>query len=116
MRAIVLEAEGIVDSTGKITIKTPLVPPYGILRVCSILARDLDHDVSTSVELGVVSGTREIPIAITTTSLSKATGWYLEWRGFVDQGNGLYATFTGATQGDRVRLIVHGILMPLASC
>ena len=115
MRAIVLEAAGIVDTTGVIVIKTPTVPPYGLLRVCSVLIRDLDHDITTSAEFGVVSGTREIPVAITTTSLLSATGWYLDWHGYVDQGNALYARIDGATQGDRVRLIVHGLLMPLAS-
>jgi len=110
-----LKLRGIVGSTGDIVIKTPTVPPYGLLRVCSVLIRDLDHDITTSAEFGVVSGTREIPVAITTSSLLSTTGWYLDWDGYVDQGNGLYAKFTGATQGDRVLLVVHGLLMPLAS-
>lgn len=115
MRAIILESEGVSGPSGVVSLKTPTVPPYGLLRVCSVLIRDLDHDITNSAEFGVVSGTREIPVAITTTSLLSATGWYLDWHGYVDQGNALYARIDGATQGDRVRLIVHGLLMPLAS-
>lgn len=114
MRAIILESESVSGPSGVVSLKTPTVPPYGLLRVCSVLVQDLDHDVATSIEFGVVSGTREIPVAITTTHLSKATGWYLDWNGYVDQGNAMYARIQGATDGDHVRLIVHGFICSLA--
>jgi hypothetical protein len=114
MHAHVLEASGVVDATGSITIVTPPVPPYGLFKAMSILVYDDDNDITGSIEVGVRSGTKDIPIARTKTALGKSIGWFLEWHGGVDQGNAMYARIQGATDGDHVRLIVHGFICSLA--
>ena len=90
------------------TLKTNVVAEDCIFTALSVMAIDIDHAISTIIEIGVFDGSSLTPIDATPGPFPANTSMTIYWPCLVQSGQGIYAKFTTPTAGDRVRVVAHG--------
>ena len=98
------------------TLKTPLVVPGHVMTVLSCMAMDEESAIATSIEIGIIDGTRLIPVDSTPGNFPAGTSHTLFWPCLLLPGQGMYAKFTTPTAGDQLRIVAHGFVEPLGLC
>jgi hypothetical protein len=103
--------EGGVVAAAEVTIvKTPLIGPNLMFTSLSVLAMDDDNIIATFIEIGIINGTKLIPIDSTPGPFPANTSMTIYWPCMLGAGQGIYAKFSTPTDGDRLTVISHGIL------
>ena len=98
------------------TLKTPLVVSGYVMTVLSCMAMDEENSIATSIEIGIVDGTRLIPVDSTPGNFPAGTSHTLFWPCLLLPCQGMYAKFTTPTSGDQLRIVAHGFVEPLGLC
>ncbi len=111
MRSFTATVNKVAGSSGEVTIETPCVPNGAEVHVISAMAMDLDSDVTTAIEIGIMSGTAKTEVDVTAGTFPKNTSHSVAFPFGLIGGQAVYATFKNATSGDRLRLHVFGKLI-----
>lgn len=86
--------------------------PAGVeVHVVSCAALDEDHDVSSSIEIGIMSGTAKTLVDKTAGTFPAGTSHSITFPFSLLPGQRVYATFNNATAKDRLKLNVFGKLI-----
>lgn len=113
MRPMMFEA-GVVAAAEITTLKTDVVGPGQLFQCHSIMARDKTTKIDTYIEIGILSGTRLIPIDCTAGSFAAMVSHTLYWPFALGPGQGMYAIFATPTAGDILELVANGMIGPVA--
>lgn len=113
MRPMMFEA-GVVAAAEITTLKTDVVGPGQLFQCHSIMARDKTTKIDTYIEIGILSGTRLIPIDCTAGSFAAMISHTLYWPFTLGPGQGMYAVFATPTDGDMLELVANGMIGPVA--
>ena len=114
MRPMMFEA-GCVAAAEVTTLKTDVVGPGQLFQCHSIMARDKTSAIATYIEIGILSGTRLIPIDCTAGSFAAMVSHTLYWPFALGPGQGMYAIFATPTAGDILELVANGMIGPVAN-
>lgn len=112
----ILQAGSVSSGTDIITIKTERVKPGLLFHALSIVARDVDSAVSGYIEIGVLDGTKEVPIDSTPGNFPANTTHTVYWPCIIAEGQRVYAKFNAPAAGDHVEVFAHGFyeeMLPL---
>lgn len=94
-------------------VSTPPVVHGHVFTAMSVAAIDRDTTVATSVEIGVLDGSAEIPIDATDGPFPIGVSHTLYWPSMLLPGQSYYAKFSTPAQGDRLFIVAHGYLDPM---
>ena len=100
---------GVVAAAEVTIIRTPVVPPCSVFSPLMVMAMDLDHDIATAIEIGMVSGNRLIPVSVKGGTIAAGTSHNVQEPFVLVGGQGIYAKFTTPTAGDHLLLVATGI-------
>ena len=103
---------GIIASAAVTVLKTPLVAPGRQMTILSCMAMDETSAIATAIEIGIIHGTRLIPIDSTPGNFPAGTSHTLFWPCILSPGQGMYAKFTTPAAGDQLRIVAHGYIDP----
>jgi len=104
----ILQAGAVVAISGDKVVETERVKPGFVFHCLSIVARDLTSAVATFIEIGVLDGTKQIPIDSTPGNFPANTTHTVYWPCIVNEGQKIYAKFSEATAGDKLEVFAHG--------
>lgn len=104
----ILQAGSVAATSAAKTIHTERVKPGLIFHALSIVARDIDSAISGFIEVGILDGSKEIPIDSTPGSFPANTTHTVYWPCILTEGQKVYATFSTATAGDKLEVYAHG--------
>ena len=107
---------GVIAAAAVTVLKTPLVTPGHQMTVLSCMAMDETSAIATAIEIGIIHGTRLIPIDATPGNFPAGTSHTLFWPCLLSPGQGMYAKFTTPTAGDQLRIVAHGFIDPIGEC
>ena len=96
-------------------VQTEPVQAGYLMIAASMVAYDADNAIATSIEIGIVDGTRLIPIDITAGSFAAGISHTSFWQSYLGPGQRVYARFLTPTQGDHLYVFGHGLLIPMCS-
>ena len=111
----ILSGHGIASASAAQVVQTEPVQAGYLMIVSSMMAYDPDNVIATSIEIGIVDGTRLIPIDITGGSFAAGISHTSFWQSYLGPGQRVYAKFNAPTQGDHLYVFGHGLLIPLCS-
>ena len=115
MLPTILSGAMIAPASAVQTVITEPVSPGCLFIAASMFALDADSAIATSIEIGIVDGTRLIPIDVTGGSFAAGISHTSFWQSYLGPGQRVYAKFTTPTQGDHLSVYCHGLLVPMGS-
>lgn len=89
-------------------LETSRVPNGHIFTSMSIMAMDADNAIATLIEIGILDGTRRIPIDSTPGGFPAATSMTIYWPCMCREGQSIYAKFVTPFAGDHLQVVAHG--------
>ena len=104
----ILVGAGIASSSAEIVITTESVKPNAIFTALSVMAMDETTAIATLIEIGVMDGTRQIPIDSTPGNFPAKTSHTIYWPSMLREGQRFYAKFLTPTEGDHLIISAHG--------
>ena len=104
----ILQAGRVSSGTDIITVSTERVKPGFMFHALSIVARDINNAVATYIEVGILDGTKEIPIDSTPGNFPANTTHTVYWPCIIAEGQMVYAKFNAPTAGDKCEVYAHG--------
>ena len=94
------------------TVETNPVADFFIFITLQAFARDVDSAISTSIEIGIMNGTKKTPIDCSPGSFAANISHNVFWPAVLLPGDKLYATFSTPSAGDHLEVIGHGFAYP----
>ena len=110
MIPVILVGSGIAASAAETVIKTETARPCHIFTALSVMAMDEDNAIATLIEIGVLDGTRQIPIDSTPGNFPAKTSHTIYWPSMLRPGQAFYAKFLTPTEGDHLKISAHGFV------
>lgn len=104
----ILQAGAAVSASEQAVLSTTRVKAGHIFHVLSIAAMDLTTAIATFIEIGILDGTKEIPIDATPGNFPANTSHTVYWPCVLREGQRVYAKFNTPTAGDYIVLYAHG--------
>ena len=104
----ILVGSGIASSAAETVITTESVKPGAIFTALSVMAMDETTAIATLIEIGVMDGTRQIPIDSTPGNFPAKTSHTIYWPSMLREGQRFYAKFLTPTEGDHLIISAHG--------
>lgn len=104
----ILVGSGIASSSAEKVITTESVKPNSVFTALSVMAMDETSAISTLIEIGVMDGTRQIPIDSTPGNFPAATSHTIYWPSMLRPGQRFYAKFLTPSEGDKLLISAHG--------
>jgi len=111
MMPVILEG-GAIASAAITTLQTNPVAGCCCVVVLSVMAVDKTNDIANSIEIGILEGTREIPVASQAGTIAKGTGFSIRTPCVLREGQRIYAKFDIPSSGDELFVVAHGFLRP----
>lgn len=108
MQPITLEGGAIAPASAELVVETNPVGRGKLFTALSILAMDLTTAVATLIEIGVMDGTKRIPIDSTPGNFPAKTSMTIYWPCMLREGQKIYAKFDSPTAGDELVVYAHG--------
>ena len=110
MLPVILVGSGIAASAAETVIETESVAPGVIYTALSVMAMDETSAIATLIEIGVMDGTRQIPIDSTPGNFPAKTSHTIYWPSMLLPGQRFYAKFLTPTEGDHLMISAHGFI------
>ena len=104
----ILVGAGIASGAVETVITTESVKPGSIFTALSVMAMDETTAIATLIEIGVMDGTRQIPIDSTPGSFPAKTSHTIYWPSMLREGQRFYAKFLTPTENDHLIISAHG--------
>lgn len=104
----ILVGSGIASAASEKVITTESVKPGAIFTAFSVMAMDETSAIATLIEIGVMDGTRQIPIDSTPGNFPAGTSHTIYWPSMLMEGQRFYAKFLTPTEGDHLIINAHG--------
>lgn len=104
----ILVGAGTASSSAETVITTESVKPNAIFTALSVMAMDETTAIATLIEIGVMDGTRQIPIDSTPGNFPAKTSHTIYWPSMLREGQRFYAKFLTPTEGDHLIISAHG--------
>jgi len=111
MMPIILEGSAI-SAAAVTTIKTNPVANGVCAVILSVMAVDKTSNIANSIEIGILEGTREIPVASQAGTITKGTGFSVRTPCVLREGQRIYAKFDVPSSGDKLVVVAHGFIKP----
>lgn len=108
MIPVILSGGSVASSSAEVVITTDAVAPRMMFTALSIMAMDEDSAIATLIEIGVLDGSKRIPIDSTPGSYPAATSHTIYWPSMLLPGQRYYAKFLTPTAGDHLSIVAHG--------
>lgn len=99
---------GVVDSTGSASLEMSSIPARKRMEVRHISASNEDNVTNDYIEIGIVRGSRRFPLKRVAGSISANTPVTYDRTIHISGDERIYAEFSGATDGDNVKLLILG--------
>jgi len=112
MMPIILEGSAI-SAAAVTTIQTNPISDGVCAVILSVMAVDKKSAISGSIELGIVEGTRLIPVASQAGPITANTSFNVRVPCVLREGQRIYAKFSTPASGDELVVIAHGFIKPL---
>ena len=107
MIPVILQA-GVVAAAEETVIETDRVKGGYNFFALSIIAMDKTTAIATLIEIGIIDGTKQIPIDSTPGNFPANTSHTVYWPCILREGQRVYAKFLTPTAGDQLVLYAHG--------
>jgi len=104
----ILVGSGIASEAAEKVITTESVKPGAIFTALSVMAMDETTAIATLIEIGVMDGTRQIPIDSTPGNFPADTSHTIYWPSMLREGQRFYAKFLTPSIGDHLIISAHG--------
>lgn len=104
----ILQAGEKAATSAETTINTASVKKGFRFHVLSIIAMDKTSAIATFIEVGILDGTKQIPIDSTPGNFPANTSHTVYWPCILREGQKVYAKFNTATAADDLVLYAHG--------
>ncbi|HPS39795.1 MAG TPA: hypothetical protein PL124_10315 [Candidatus Cloacimonadota bacterium] len=104
----ILVGAGIAASAAETVITTESVRPNAIFTALSVMAMNETSAIATLIEIGVMDGTRQIPIDSTPGNFPAKTSHTIYWPSMLREGQRFYAKFLTPSEGDHLIISAHG--------
>jgi hypothetical protein len=112
----ILSWSGIAASAAETVITSESASPGVIFTALSVMAQDEDNAIATLIEIGVMDGTRQIPIDSTPGNFPAKTSHTIYWPCMLLPGQKFYAKFLTPTEGDHLSIVAHGFYEFMDKC
>jgi hypothetical protein len=112
----ILSGSGIAVSAAETVITSESASPGVIFTALSVMAQDEDNAIATLIEIGVMDGTRQIPIDSTPGNFPAKTSHTIYWPCMLLPGQKFYAKFLTPTEGDHLSIAAHGFYEFMEKC
>ena len=104
----ILVGAGIAASAAETVITTESVRPNAIFTALSVMAMNETSAIATLIEIGVMDGTRQIPIDSTPGNFPAKTSHTIYWPSMLREGQRFYAKFLTPSEGDHLIISALG--------
>lgn len=116
MLPAILVGGDIASSAVETVITTEKVRPGVMFTALSVMAKDETSAIATLIEIGVMDGTRQIPIDSTPGNFPANTSHTIYWPSILREGQCFYAKFLTPTSGDQLMISAHGFYEEVECC
>lgn len=104
----ILQAGVSAPSSAVTVVQTEAVREWHVFHALSVVARDCDNAISGYIEIGIIDGTKQIPIDSTPGNFPANTTHTVYWPCIVGEGQRIYVKFNAPTAGDKLEVYAHG--------
>lgn len=111
MMPIILEGS-VIASAAVTTLPTSRLSPGCCAVILSAMAVDKTSTIANSIEIGVLEGTKEIPVSSKAGSFDAKTSYCIQYPCVLKEGQAIYARFDVPSNNDELYVVAHGYLRP----